>query len=128
MMKIGQDQWRDLTVANADAVRDFYVRVIGWKAEPLDMGGYSDYVMLDPATGEGMAGVCHARGTNAGLPAQWLVYFAVEDVEASAKACIEAGGEVLDGPRPMGGGMFCVIRDPAGAVAALYRAGEGGGG
>ena len=67
-----------------------------------------------------MAGICHARGSNANLPAQWLMYVVVEDVEASARHCVELGGELLDGPRELGGGRFCVIRDPAGAVCALY--------
>jgi len=33
----------------------------------------------------------------------------------------------IDGPRSLGTGRFCVIRDPAGAVCALYQSGEGGG-
>jgi predicted enzyme related to lactoylglutathione lyase len=66
-----------------------------------------------------VAGVCHARGANANLPAQWLVYVQVEDVEASARRAAELGGAVVDGPRGMGSLRFCVIRDPAGAVLAL---------
>jgi uncharacterized protein len=45
----------------------------------------------------------------------------VEDVDASARKCTELGGKVIVGPRAMGGGRFCVIQDPAGAVCALYR-------
>jgi len=43
----------------------------------------------------------------------------VADADASAAACVELGGELVDGPRDMGGYRFCVIRDPAGAVAGL---------
>jgi|GEM_PF-2074257 len=32
--------------------------------------------------------------------------------------------EVIDGPRPMGKSRFCVIRDPAGTVAALISTTE----
>jgi predicted enzyme related to lactoylglutathione lyase len=53
------------------------------------------------------------------VPAQWLIYINVESVAESARLCAEMGGEVLDGPRKMGDLDFCVIRDPAGAVAAL---------
>lgn len=116
---IGAIVWQDLTVADAVGVRDFYRQVVGWNAEPQSMGDYDDYNMQQPADGRTVAGICHARGPNARIPPQWLVYIQVQDVQASARACVELGGKVLDGPRPMGGGQFCVIQDPAGAVAAL---------
>jgi len=113
--------WIDLTVPDADSVRDFYSRVVGWTWEPVEMGGYSDYNMLPAGGGNPVAGICHARGVNESLPPQWLAYFTVEDVERCASAAREAGGEVLVGPKGMGGGRFCVIRDPAGAVCALFQ-------
>jgi predicted enzyme related to lactoylglutathione lyase len=119
--QVGTVCWRDLTVRNAEAVRGFYETVVGWESQPVDMDGYHDFNMIAPGSGEAVAGICHARGSNAELPAQWLLYFTVEDVDLSARRCTELGGEVLVAPRPMGGGRFCVIRDPAGAVCALYR-------
>lgn len=117
--KPGTIGWTDLTVPNADEVRDFYAAVTGWKPQPLSMGDYSDYVMATPE-GTGVAGVCHARGSNAGLPAQWLIYITVEDVDESIRQCEQRGGKVIAGPREIGGyGRFCVIQDPAGAVAGL---------
>lgn len=112
--------WRDLTVPDAERVRDFYSAVVGWKSEPVDMGGYSDYSMAPPGGGEAVAGVCHARGPNADIPAQWLMYVHVPDVDAAAAEAEKQGGEVVVAPRSMGGGRFCVIRDPAGAVCALF--------
>jgi len=41
--------WRDLTVKNAEAVRDFYSKVVGWKTSSVDMGGYNDFNMNPPA-------------------------------------------------------------------------------
>ena len=120
---VGTIGWRDLTVANAEEVRDFYKDVVGWKTQAVEMDGYDDFVMTAPESGEGIAGICHARGSNAELPPQWLLYFIVEDVDRSAARCSELGGQVLVAPKPMGGGRFCVIRDPAGAVCALYRPG-----
>lgn len=120
--KIGTLAWRDLTVADAEALRDFYRDVVGWFSQDVDMGGYSDFSMVAPGTGETVAGICHARGTNANLPAQWLMYVVVEDLDHSMQRCTESGGEVIDGPRSLGQGRFCVIRDPAGAVCALYQA------
>jgi predicted enzyme related to lactoylglutathione lyase len=117
--KPGTIVWRDLTVQNADQVRDFYSEVVGWRPETHDMGEYNDYSMLPADGGEAIAGICHARGTNANVPPQWLIYVSVADVAASARRCVELGGKVLDGPRPMGHSTFCVIQDPAGAMMAL---------
>ncbi len=115
----GTIAWTDLTVPDAEAIRDFYTRVTGWKSEALSMGEYSDFVMVSSA-GDGVAGICHARGQNASVPPQWLMYIVVEDLDRSIAECTVFGGDVIDGPRPMSGGRFCVIRDPAGAVCGLY--------
>ena len=65
----GSVTWRDVTVDDADSLRDFYESVAGWTSSPIDQGGYSDFVMLD-ADGNGVGGMCHAKGSNAGLPPQ----------------------------------------------------------
>lgn len=117
--------WTDLTVPNAEVIRDFYAQVVGWVPTPVSMGEYEDFNMTVPSTGEPAAGICHARGSNADLPPVWMVYFLVEDLEGSLEAVRAAGGEIMTGPRTMGPGSgFAVIRDPAGAVAALYQMGE----
>ncbi len=119
--KPGTISWSDLTIPNADAVRDFYSAVAGWKSMPIDMGGYSDYCMIPPGARTPAAGICHARGENKGLPPQWLVYITVTNLAASLRACKKAGGKILRPTRNMGGAKMAVIRDPAGAVAALYQ-------
>lgn len=117
----GTIAWRDLTVPDAAAIRDFYARVVGWKPEPVDMGGYTDFNMMPPGSTEPEAGVCHARGSNADLPPVWLLYIVVDDVEWSAAECVRLGGAIVVPLRGLAGGRFCVIRDPAGAVCALYQ-------
>lgn len=118
---VGQIGWIDMTTADASGVRDFYKAVVGWETEDVDMDGYADYVMKMPGTGDGVAGVCHAQGSNADLPAGWLIYITVADVDASAAACVKYGGKVLVEPRGLAGGRFCVVEDPGGSVAALYQ-------
>ena len=85
------------------------------------MGEYSDFNMTMPASGEPAAGICHARDGNADLPSQWLIYIVVADAQESARICTDNGGKVRVLPKPMGGGYFCVIEDPGGAVAALWQ-------
>jgi predicted enzyme related to lactoylglutathione lyase len=113
----GTIAWRDLTVPDADSVSKFYSAVVGWKREVFD----GDYNMILPGGGAPAAGICFARGVNANLPPQWLIYIVVRDLEESLRNCLRLRGELLDGPRAVGSGRFCVIRDPAGAVAALLE-------
>ncbi|HSD64847.1 MAG TPA: VOC family protein [Ignavibacteriaceae bacterium] len=121
VLETGAVIWTDLTVPNAEEVKDFYSAVIGWKSEPVKMGDYNDYSMNSPETGRTIAGVCHSKGINADLPHQWLIYFTVKDVDKSVETCLRNGGEIIAGPRNMGRyGKYCVIKDPAGAVAALF--------
>lgn len=120
-VEIGKIGWIDMTTADAPGVRDFYKAVVGWDTEDVDMDGYADYVMKMPASGDGVAGVCHAKGSNADQPPGWLIYIVVEDVEKSAAACTANGGKIVLEPRGLAGGRFCVVEDPGGSVAALYQ-------
>lgn len=123
---VGKIGWTDLTVPDADKVRDFYADVVGWKFSEVDMGGYSDYCMNMPSDGTTTAGVCWQRGTNNGLPPVWLVYIHVADAAESARKVEELGGEIVRPVTAMGPqGRYCVIRDPAGAVCALFESNPG---
>lgn len=120
--KIGAIGWFDLTVDDAEQVRDFYKEVVGWRHQDISMGDYSDYAMLRPEDGEGVAGVCHNRGSNQGLPPQWLIYVTVADLAHSLARCEALGGEVVQPRRDMGAyGAMAVVRDPAGACMALME-------
>ena len=120
---IGKVGWIDISVDDAGGLRDFYANVTGWQPQNLSMGDYDDYVMNTPHGEASVAGICHARGTNSNMPSKWLIYITVEDVDASAKVCLEQGGKLVVEPKSMGDARFCVIEDPAGAVAGLYQPG-----
>jgi predicted enzyme related to lactoylglutathione lyase len=118
-MHAGHIGWLDLTVEDAPALRDFYQTVIGWTAEPVSMGDYEDFVMK--SGDEAVAGVCHARGENAGMPAGWMVYLTVEDLDRSLEACRGRGGQVRVPTRTTPEGSIAVIEDPAGSICALFQ-------
>ncbi len=119
--EIGKIGWIDMTTGDATTVRDFYKAVVGWGSDDVSMGDYADYSMLLPGSGECVSGICHARGSNADLPAGWLIYITVADVAASAQACLANGGKIVVEPRGLAGGQFCVVEDPGGSVAALFQ-------
>ena len=47
--EIGQIVWADLTIPNAEKVREFYLSVTGWEATEFKMGDYSDYAIENSA-------------------------------------------------------------------------------
>lgn len=119
MKKTGRVTWVDLTVEDADKVSGFYNKVVGWDIKGLDMGGYEDYCM-NTSDGETIAGICHARGVNAHIPPQWLMYVSVDDLEASLKEVMANGGKIIGDKRSDGkGGYYCLIQDPAGAYMMI---------
>lgn len=70
-------------------------------------------------------GICHQRGVNQDLPASWIMYINVADLDASLEAVTKGGGEVVNGPRKMGDRTrYCIIKDPAGAFVGLFDHGE----
>ena len=128
--QVGEIVWRDLTVKDAPRLRKFYSSVVGWQTTEVPMtdakGAYADYCMNlagkpPKKHGETVAGVCHARGVNKNVPPQWMMYVKVKSVKASVAKAKKLGGKVMDGPRSMGPMVFCVIKDPAGAVLGLIE-------
>lgn len=121
----GRIAWLDLTIPDASATRDFYHEVVGWSPQDVEMTAdeerYADYNML-AADGKPAAGVCHARGVNAGLPPVWMLYLPVGSLDESIDRVEAEGGKVL---RRMRGGdgkdVYAAIQDPAGACVALVQ-------
>jgi hypothetical protein len=120
---VGRIAWLDLTVPDASATRNFYRQVVGWSVQDVEMrdGGerYADYNMLGE-DGSPAAGVCHARGANAGLPPVWMIYLPVGDLAESLRRVDEEGGEVVKAMRGKDGEyVYAAVRDPVGAYLSL---------
>lgn len=43
MEKNGKIFWHDLTVEDAEQIKDFYCSVVGWTFEIVDQGAYNDF-------------------------------------------------------------------------------------
>lgn len=119
--KVGTIGWIDLTVDDADSVASFYSKVTGWHQSAVPLADYHDYCVHPSPEDEPVAGICHAKGPNSGLPPSWLIYIVVEDLQQSLASCRELGGEVIQERAPDSYGSIAVIRDPGGAVCALFQ-------
>jgi len=54
------------------------------------------------------------------VPAHWMAYIAVDDVDAAAAKLDSLGGTLIHGPQDIPNvGRFCIIQDPTGAAVGL---------
>jgi uncharacterized protein len=119
---VGAITWTDLTVEDADGIRDFYSHVVGWNFEFVSMGEYIHYSMLHPEIKKTVAGICHARISNADLPSQWLIYITVANIRESVEACNKFVRGALTPIKDSATlGRYCIIQDPGVAVCALFE-------
>ena len=87
----------------------------------MDDGGnrYVDYNMLG-GDGTPVAGICHARGVNLGLPPVWMIYLPVGDLAESLRRVEGEGGTVIKAVKGKDGEyVYAAVRDPVGAYLAL---------
>ncbi len=107
-------QTKDLAQA-----KDFYSRLFGWKLEDIPMPEGGSYTMID--VGEGTGGGMF-QNPDPAVPPYWLAYVGVDDIRASTARARELGATVLrDVMEVASYGWLSVLRDPAGAVFALWQ-------
>jgi predicted enzyme related to lactoylglutathione lyase len=114
--------WVELATRDAERAKAFYPRVFGWTADAHD--GYTQWG-VDGADFGGMRTLDERNPDD--LPAHWLPYFAVADVDETAARAIESGGMLLGPPTDVPDGpRVAMIRDPQGAVFGIHRVGGEG--
>jgi hypothetical protein len=55
------------------------------------------------------------------VPSYWMIYFAVDDVDASFRKAIAAGAQEMLAPQDFSGGRFAILGDPQGASFGLLK-------
>jgi predicted enzyme related to lactoylglutathione lyase len=117
----GRFVWYDLMTTDQTAAKAFYNQLIGWGTLPWE-GGDMPYTMW--TAGEKPIGGLmdlSKEARDAGTPPHWLAYTAVSDVQTTCDRAVELGGKVLHPAMDIeGAGCFAVLKDPQGAVFAVY--------
>lgn len=115
----GSPCWLDIDVPDFTRAVEFYTAVFGWEVQegPEEFGGYS-MCLID---GVPVAAIAPARDKDA--PAFWWnVYFAADDVDATAKLVTDNGGKLEIPPMDIfGAGRMTVVKDQAGAEVGFYQ-------
>lgn len=110
----------ELQTSDLAKAKDFYSRLFDWKLEDIPApGGEMPYTMIN--VGEGTGGGMFAN-PDPKVPPHWLAYVGVDDIDASTRKARELGATVLQDVMQIADyGRLSVIRDPTGAVIAMWQ-------
>jgi predicted enzyme related to lactoylglutathione lyase len=111
--------WNELNTRDPEASKAFYGSVFGWGFEEreFETGAYAS-LKLGEATVGGMIDITGRAPDE--VPAHWLVYFAVEDIDATVAKAQETGGGLALEPFDITEvGRIAIVKDPFGAVFAV---------
>jgi uncharacterized protein len=108
--------WNELSSPDFDGSTAFYSGLFGWSVEPFE-GSPTPYLSIK--NGEANNGGIRELSPP-GMPPNWLVYFGVEDIDAALAKAGELGGTTMFGPQDIQIAKIAVVKDPQGAVFALY--------
>lgn len=110
--------WNELYVRDMDKARDFYGKLFGWTFQKIE--GMEYYSILN--NGRSNGGIMQIGDDWGEMPANWTVYFSVEDIDKTAEAIRANGGTVHSEIMDAGDvGRFVMAADPAGATAAYIQ-------
>jgi uncharacterized protein len=117
--------WAELSARGMDRAIPFYAAVFGWDTMEREMPGGPPYVMFQLAGTDVAGGMEMSPMVPAEVPSYWMVYFGVEDVDASFTTALEAGAREMMAPTAFPGGRFAILGDPQGAAFGLHGLSRG---
>ena len=112
--------WCELDTTDTASAQKFYTGLFGWGAKVSPE--YTEWQKNGTSIG-GMMKIPEQWGP---MPPSWLVYFAADDVDATAAKAEKSGGKTIVPPTNIPDmGRFAVLADPQGAVFAIFRPAPG---
>jgi predicted enzyme related to lactoylglutathione lyase len=110
----------ELHTKSPDQAKDFYRRLFDWKLNDIQAPGFGTYTEVKTVDGGVGGGMTPTQGKDE--PSHWLTYIGVDDIKSATKKAKDLGGtalqEDIEVPKM---GRFSVVRDPTGAVFALWQ-------
>ena len=117
--------WVELGTSDGEAAKKFYTELFSWDFIDNPMGPGMVYTMLKQE-GKDVAGLYQLMPDlkAQGIPPHWLSYVSVTSADEAAAQATEAGATLMNGPFDVYTiGRMAVVKDPTGAVFALWQAG-----
>ncbi len=109
--------WHGLMTTDTAKAGAFYAEVIGWKSQSMTMGDQESLMFIAHDVP-----VAHYMDVpTKEVPTHWNNYLRVDDVDASTKAAVDAGGCVVAEAIDIPPGRFSVVGSPSGATISLFH-------
>jgi len=113
--------WNELMTTDTKKAGDFYSTVFDWGRDVQNFGPM-EYTMFNNGGDRPSGGMLQITPEMGPIPPNWLIYFAVDDCDATVKKATELGGSVIAPPTDIPTiGRFAVLTDPQGAVFATIK-------
>jgi predicted enzyme related to lactoylglutathione lyase len=111
--------WVELMTRDAPSAKEFYTGLFGWSTKESDFMAYTEWMNA----GQPIGGMFPMEGAQfEGTPPHWMIYFMVEDCDASTEKAQQLGGKVHVPPTDIPNtGRFSMIQDPQGAFFAVFK-------
>jgi predicted enzyme related to lactoylglutathione lyase len=122
--KPGTFCWVELGTSDSDAAKNFYRQLFGWGYVDNPMGDMGVYTMIK-LDGKDVGGLYKLLPDMVaqGVPPHWLSYVSVTNVDETVEKMKAAGATIMNGPFDVGtAGRMAVVKDPVGAVFAIWQA------
>ena len=113
--------WYDLNTTDWEGARSFYAKLFDWDESGSMESPGGTYWMFKSQSGDRTVGGMSDMAKMMNVPAHWLCYVTVPDLDAALVRLKELGGQVLNGPMAVpGGDRIAHCMDPQGAAIALH--------
>ena len=115
----GAMTWNEVNTKEPEKAATFYRKVLGVEIEAIT--DPSPYTLLE-IDGKPVAGILTTTPEMGDCPPSWDVYFASDDVDATVRQAVAAGGKALRDPFDIPGmARMAVLQDSQGAVFEVIR-------
>ncbi len=119
---VGFPAWYELSSHKVEPAKTFYTQLFGWTANTETMPSGKVYTTFNQGDKQ-VAGLTQFPAEAGPAPANWGVYFGVENCDTAAAAATKAGGEMLYEPVTAPTvGRFTGIKDPQGIFFSVFEA------
>jgi predicted enzyme related to lactoylglutathione lyase len=117
----GTPSWFELLTRDYEKSIAFYKDVFKWTTRVEGDAPDFKYTVLDPGDGSnGYAGIMDASGFLVdGAPAQWSIYFGVDDTDKALAQVVDMGGKIVTPAEGTPYGRLATATDPTGALFRL---------
>ncbi len=119
--QVGARSWNELLTRDTARAAAFYGDLFGWTTRTSHDLMEGRYLILELG-GRPIGGMLEIQESWGPVPAHWVVYFGVEDRDATLASARRLGGTLVVEPMEIEGvGRFAYVTDPQGATFAVIQ-------